>query len=37
MDHSERFWKQLEAWDPEWKKHDRELTRRWNIIMDLGR
>lgn len=37
MDHSERFWNQLAAWDPAWKKHDRELTRRWNIIMDLGR
>lgn len=37
MDHSDRFWKQLEAWDPEWKKHDRELNKRWNIIMDLGR
>jgi predicted metal-dependent hydrolase len=37
MDHSDRFWNQLAAWDPEWKKHDRELTRRWNIIMDLGR
>jgi hypothetical protein len=37
MDHSERFWNQLAAWDPHWKKHDRELTRRWNTIMDLGR
>lgn len=37
MDHSERFWNQLAAWDPDWKKHDRELTRRWNIVMDLGR
>jgi predicted metal-dependent hydrolase len=37
MDHSERFWRQLEAWDPDWKKHDRELTKRWNVIMDLGR
>ena len=37
MDHSERFWNQLAAWDPQWKKHDRELTRRWNVIMDLGR
>jgi predicted metal-dependent hydrolase len=37
MDHSDRFWNQLAAWDPEWKKHDRELTRRWNVIMDLGR
>jgi hypothetical protein len=27
----------LAAWDPHWKKHDRELTRRWNVIMDLGR
>jgi len=37
MDHSDRFWNQLSAWDPDWKKHDRELTKRWNIIMDLGR
>ena len=37
MDHSDRFWAQLAAWDPDWKKHDRELTRRWNVIMDLGR
>lgn len=37
MDHSDRFWSQLEAWDPEWRRHDRELTRRWNILMDLGR
>ena len=37
MDHSDRFWAQLAAWDPDWKKHDRELTRRWSVIMDLGR
>jgi predicted metal-dependent hydrolase len=37
MDHSDRFWNQLAAWDLEWKKHDRELTKRWNVIMDLGR
>jgi len=37
MDHSDRFWGQLAAWDPQWKKHDRELTKRWNVIMDLGR
>ncbi len=37
MDHSDRFWSQLAAWDPEWKKHDRELSKRWNTIMDLGR
>jgi hypothetical protein len=37
MDHSDRFWNQLAAWDPEWKKHDRELTKRWSVIMDLGR
>lgn len=37
MDHSVRFWNQLAAWDPDWKKHDRELTKRWNVIMDLGR
>jgi len=37
MDHSDRFWNQLAAWDPEWKKHDRELTKRRNVIMDLGR
>lgn len=37
MDHSDRFWNQLAAWDPAWKKHDGELTKRWNVIMDLGR
>ncbi len=37
MDHSDRFWAQLAAWDPEWRKHDRELNKRWNVIMDLGR
>lgn len=37
MDHSDRFWRQLESWDPDWRRHDRELTRRWNILMDLGR
>jgi predicted metal-dependent hydrolase len=37
MDHSDRFWNQLAAWDPQWRKHDRELTKRWNVIMDLGR
>lgn len=37
MDHSDRFWNQLAQWDPEWKKHDRELTKRWSVIMDLGR
>lgn len=37
MNHSERFWSQLEAWDPNWKRHDRELTKKWNVLMDLGR
>lgn len=37
MDHSDRFWDQLAAWDPEWRRHDRELTRTWNRLMDLGR
>jgi hypothetical protein len=37
MNHSARFWNQLAAWDPEWEKHDQALTRRWNVIMDLGR
>jgi predicted metal-dependent hydrolase len=37
MDHSDRFWNQLAAWDPDWQKHDRELNKRWNVIMDLGR
>ncbi|MEY2821518.1 MAG: hypothetical protein RJA37_89 [Verrucomicrobiota bacterium] len=37
MDHSDRFWGQLAAWDPDWRKHDRELTKRWSVIMDLGR
>ncbi len=37
MDHSDRFWGQLEAWDPDWRRHDRELTRTWNRLMELGR
>ncbi len=37
MDHSDKFWNQLAKWDPEWKAHDRELTKRWNNLMDLGR
>lgn len=37
MDHSDRFWGQLAEWDPQWRKHDRELTKRWGVIMDLGR
>lgn len=37
MDHSERFWGQLEAWDPDWRRHDQELTRRWGMLMDIGR
>lgn len=36
MNHSDRFWNQLAQWDPDWKKHDRELTKRWGTIMDLG-
>lgn len=37
MDHSDRFWSQLEAWDPDWRRHDRELSRTWSRLMDLGR
>ena len=37
MDHSDKFWRQLAQWDPEWKAHDRQLTKRWNNLMDLGR
>jgi predicted metal-dependent hydrolase len=37
MDHSARFWSRLEAWDPDWRRHDRELTRTWARLMDLGR
>ena len=37
MDHSDKFWRQLAQWDPEWKTHDRQLTKRWNNLMDLGR
>jgi predicted metal-dependent hydrolase len=37
MDHSDRFWSQLESWDPEWRRHDRELTRTWSRLMELGR
>jgi predicted metal-dependent hydrolase len=37
MNHSNRFWGQLESWDPDWRRHDRELTKTWNRLMDLGR
>jgi predicted metal-dependent hydrolase len=37
MDHSERFWAQVAAWDPDWKKDDRTLTKQWGGLMDLGR
>jgi predicted metal-dependent hydrolase len=36
MNHSDKFWNQLALWDADWKKHDRELTKRWSTIMDLG-
>jgi predicted metal-dependent hydrolase len=37
MDHSDNFWRQLAAWDKDWRHHDRELTKRWGSLMDLGR
>jgi predicted metal-dependent hydrolase len=37
MDHSDRFWQQLAAWDKDWRYHDRELTKRWGSLMDLAR
>lgn len=37
MNHSDRFWAQLAAWDPDWKRHDRSLSRDWGRLMDLAR
>lgn len=37
MNHSDRFWAQLAAWDPDWKANDRSLTRDWGRLMDLAR
>lgn len=37
LDHSEKFWNQLAAWDPDWRTNDRTLTRDWGRLMDLAR
>lgn len=37
LDHSDRFWNQLAAWDPAWRENDRTLTRDWGRLMDLAR
>lgn len=37
MNHSDRFWAQLAAWDPDWKANDRSLTKDWGRLMDLAR
>lgn len=37
MNHSDRFWAQLAAWDPDWKSNDRSLTKDWGRLMDLAR
>lgn len=37
LDHSDRFWNQLAAWDPDWRTNDKTLTRDWGRLMDLAR
>ncbi len=37
LDHSDKFWGQLAAWDPDWRTNDKTLTRDWGRIMDLAR
>ena len=37
LDHSDHFWNQLAAWDPDWRTNDRTLTRDWGRLMDLAR
>lgn len=37
LDHSDRFWRQLAAWDPDWRTNDKTLTRDWGRLMDLAR
>ncbi len=37
LDHSDKFWSQLAAWDPDWRTNDRTLTRDWGRLMDLAR
>ncbi len=37
LDHSDSFWRQLAAWDPDWRTNDRTLTRDWGRLMDLAR
>jgi predicted metal-dependent hydrolase len=37
LDHSEKFWGQLAAWDPDWRTNDKTLTRDWGRLMDLAR
>lgn len=37
MNHSPRFWKVLEQWDPQAREHDQRITRDWNHLIALGR
>ena len=37
MDHSDKFWNRLAAWDPDWRTNDRSLTKDWGRLMELAR
>lgn len=37
MNHSDRFWSLLQVYDPQARKHDREVTRISREVMALGR
>ena len=32
MNHSERFWTEVERYEPDWRALDRELTRGWTQV-----
>ena len=37
LDHSDKFWGRLAAWDPDWRTNDKTLTRDWGRLMELAR